>query len=46
MFESRVFGIPKNDFRSRSTLEFLLATHNKTDIDKYAGKQKVVVFIY
>lgn len=38
MFESRELRLPTNLFRSRSTLEFLLATHYKIDIDILANK--------
>lgn len=45
MFESREFGIPTNVFRSRSTLEFLLATHNKIDKDMLANKTLLCLYI-
>lgn len=39
MFESRELRLPTNVCRSRSTLEILLATHNKTDLDILANKK-------
>lgn len=45
MFESREFGIPTNVFRSRSTFEFLLATHKKTDLDMLANKKLLCLYI-